>query len=521
MQSNRNRHYKFLIAGLLFLTLDAEANAAEINDLISREDTGKIEAITSTRSVGKIEMGGMTGEVEILFAAPDKIRMSSDFGFLKMSQAYDGNTAWLNDQNNQIMELTGGEKRSLVNAAYLTGMSYCLPDRMRADIEYQRDTTIGDSDYSIFTASPADGDTLLLYFSNKHHRLEIVGERLDEIMIYTYMSDFRVIDGLEMPFTYESRASAPEFNSTIRLSSIEANVPIDHSIFSMNDKLETDLYYPDEADSVVIPIYYYNDHIFIEVSVNGNKEVYFILDSGAGANVLDSSYAVRLGLERFGGVPAKGIAGYESVAFAKIDSLSIGRLKLGGGLAAIINLKSLSLRLPGELGGLIGYDLLSKLPFKIIYKTKEIMFYRPDRFSPPDSIYAVDFELMLKAPLISAVYGDFSGKFLIDLGNPFGLMLHRAFVEKHNLKETFSDIKEMGGKIGGIGGKSEAYAATGANLLIGAVDIEHPPVMVVEAGRGFSESSTVDGNIGNQLLRNFSILMDYSKKKLYILPPEK
>ncbi len=521
MQANRKRHYKFLTACLVFLMLSADVNATDINDLISKEDADKIEAITSTRAVGKIQMGGMTGEVEIQFAAPDKIRMSTDFGFLKMSQAYDGNTAWLNDQNNQIMELTGGEKRSLVNAAYLTGMSYCLPDRMKADIEYQRDTIIGDSDYSIFTASPAAGDTLLLYFSNKHRHLEIVGEKLDEIMIYTYMSDFRLIDDLEMPFTYDSRASAPEFNSTIKLSRIETNVPIDDTVFSMNDKLETDLYYPDDVDSVVVPFYYYNDHIFIEVSVNGNKKVYFILDSGAGANVLDSNYAVHLGLERLGGIPAKGIAGYESVAFAKIDSLSIGHLRLGGGLAAVVNLKSLSMRLPGELGGLIGYDLLSKLPFKIRYETHELLFYRPDRFSPPDSIYAIDFELMLKAPLISAVYGDISGKFLIDLGNPFGLMLHRAFVEKYNLKETFSDIKEMGGKVGGIGGKSEAYAATGANLLIGTAEIEHPPVMVVEAGRGFTESSTVDGNIGNQLLRNFSILMDYSKKKIYILPPEK
>ena len=100
-------------------------------------------------------------------------------------------------------------------------------------------------------------------------------------------------------------------------------------------------------------------------------------------------------------------------------------------------------------------------------------------------------------------------------------MLHRSFVEKHNLIDTFSDIKEIGGKIGGIGGKSRAYAATGANIRLGPAEIEHPPVMIVEAGRGATESSTVDGNIGNQLLQKFVILLDYERKKLYILPREK
>ena len=107
-----------------------------------------------------------------------------------------------------------------------------------------------------------------------------------------------------------------------------------------------------------------------------------------------------------GGLPAKGVAGYETVAFARVDSLLVDRLKLGGGLVAIVDLKSLSLRLPGEIGGLIGYDLLSKLPFKISYETKEIIFYHPDRFKPPDPALAVDFELMMKVPLIKAIYGD-------------------------------------------------------------------------------------------------------------------
>ena len=511
-------NYYLLFVYLSSISFCANSGAVEIGDFVSAGEIDKIRNITSIRSTGFVEMGGMTGVMEVLFAAPDKISMSSDFGFLKMSQTYDGELAWLIDQNSQKVELTGGEKQSLVNSAYLTGMSYFLLDRMPGHIEYLRDTLINNVSYSMFTAIPTGGDSLQLYFSRQKNRLEIVGEKLDELIIYTYMSDFRSVDGIEMPFLYNSRASAPEFNSTIKVDNIEFNISIDETIFSSNDSTESFLYYPDKADSVIIPFHYYNDHIFVEVSVNGSGKVYFILDSGAGANVLDSSFAERLGLTRMGGVPAKGVAGYESVALVRTDSLTVGAIKLDEGLAAVVNLRDLSLRLPGELGGLIGYDLLARLPFKIDYKAGQLVFYHPDRFSPPDSIYAADFELMMKTPLIKGVYGGFNGKFLVDLGNPFGLILHRAFVEKYNLKETFSDIKDIGGQIGGIGGKSEAYAASGVDFLIGSAEITKPPVMVVAAGRGFMESSTVDGNIGNQLLREFTILMDYEEKKIYILP---
>jgi hypothetical protein len=507
-----------LLICLTFFVFYSGVAAVEIGDFISADDLNKLRDITTIRTVGTIEMGGMIGRMEMIYEAPDKVWMLSDFGFLQISQMYDGHTAWMKDQNGQTIELTGTEKQNFINAAYLSGSSFFLPDRMSSEIEYQGDTLTGDSAYSVFVAIPANGDSLRLFFSKTTKQLEIVGEKLDEVSIYTYMSDFKMVDGVEMPYISDSKASVPQLNSIIKLDSIEVNIPVDDSIFSAVEEGESDLLFPVGVDSVVVPMFYYNDHIFIEVSVNGNKKVYFILDSGSGANLLDSSYAAQLGLEQLGGVPAKGVTGYESVAFAKIDSLSIGDIKLRGGLAAVANIGGMSLRLPGELGGLIGYDLLARLPFEINYKDSELVFYNPKKFTPPDSTYAVDFELIMKAPLVTAKYGGYEGKFLIDLGNPFGLMLHRAFVEKYNLKKTFSDIKDMAGQIGGIGGKSEAYAAVGANLQIGRAEIKSPPVVVVETGQGITESTTIDGNLGNQLLSRFTILMDYNKKKIYILP---
>jgi hypothetical protein len=511
--------YVAVLAACLSLILFYSClSAVELDALVSKQYIRRIHEIETMRCIGKIEMGGMEGTMEIRFYTPDRIYMFSDFGFMEFSQAFDGDIAWLKDQNEQVMELSGIEKRSLVNAAYLTGMSYLMNDRMTGTVEYIRDTAIDGRDYSIFSALPTNGDSLFLFFRKENQRVEISCERLDEIIIYTYMSDFRSIGGVELPFLYQSQASVPEYNSSIELTGIEINIPLETSVFSMPVVEVRDFAYPNDLDSVIIPVQYYNGHIFVNVSVNGEKDVYFILDTGAGSNILDSSYAAKLGLQWSGELPAKGIAGYEPVAFTRIDSLKIDRIKLTDNLVAIVDLRGLSLRLPGEFGGLIGYDLLSRLPFKINYMAEELTFYNPARFNPPDSEYALDFDFIMKVPLVRVEYNSYPARFLVDFGNPFGLMLHRSFVEKYNLKESFSDIKKMGSRIGGVGGKSEAYAATGTNLRIGPAEINNPPLMVIEADKGVSESSTVDGNIGNLLLQKFSILMDYGRKYIYILP---
>jgi len=173
-----------------------------------------------------------------------------------------------------------------------------------------------------------------------------------------------------------------------------------------------------------------------------------------------------------------------------------------------------------KFAGVIGYDFISNFPLKIDYSNKDLIFYNPSSFIPPDSDLSVDFEFFMKIPAIKADYAGQAGKFIVDLGNSSGLILHGPFVNKYNLKETFSDIEEMKGGITGVGGTSETYAAIGGEFLLGPVKIESTPLMVAQSETGLVESTVIDGNIGNLLLEKFTIILDYLNKKIYILPPD-
>jgi hypothetical protein len=180
----------------------------------------------------------------------------------------------------------------------------------------------------------------------------------------------------------------------------------------------------------------------------------------------------------------------------------------------------LALKLPENFAGILGHDLLSRFPMKVDYADEQIIFYHPGKFTPPVDSLSTDFEFFMKIPAININYAGYEGKFLIDLGNSIGLIFHNTFVEKHNLNETFTDVEEMKSSFGGVGGKSQTYAAVGGEFNFGPVELESTPLIVAKSETGLVESTVIDGNIGNLVLKNYSIVLDYSNKKIYILPPE-
>jgi len=509
-----------LIIAMVLLAGFGAAEESEIVFPVDRETVEGARRLQTLRGSGAIEMGGMTGTIDLTFAVPDKIHTVVDMGLLRIEQGFNGETAWILDQNGQVEELTGFERTSIVNSAYLTGMSYIVDERMPGEIISVNDTTVDSLVYKAFRVIPEGGDTLFLYINPETGRVEITREFIDEVSLTSFMSDFREIGGIEIPFLQISRASIPQFNARVEYAEIAVNIPIDYSIFNVSEEGRVDFSIPERADSVMVGFTYHNGHIYLEASVEGHAPVYFILDSGAGTNLVELAYAEKLGLEIEGELPAKGISGYDEVSLTRLDSIAVGDIRLFDQVAAVADFSGLGLKAPGELGGLIGYDLLSRLPCRIDYAAEKIVFYRSGIFTPPDSTLAIEFETFMKIPVVKAEYSGLEANLVVDFGNQVGLVFNQAFVEAHKLEGTFTDIEEMNSALGGIGGKSETYAATGGPFRVGPVEIKKTPLMVVAGGLGLSGSTEINGNIGNSFLEQFSIILDYAGRRLYILPPE-
>jgi predicted aspartyl protease len=498
----------------------SSVSAEKITDFIDTEQIGKLDKIKSIKMFCDAKISGMEGIYNQVYEAPDKFYGEMDLGLLKVRQIYDGSQAWLIDQNDQVLELTGYEKSQLISSIYLLSSSYVLKNRMAGEERYLKDSTVSGVNYAVFFIKPENGDSLHLFINRDNGRLEIFREWMDDIIMTTFASDFRMVSGVEMAYQLDTRSNLPQLNLTAVVTDIQINTDIDQGLFKLPGSELIDFSFPAEADSIIVPMKYQSGHIFVNGSVNGKKEATFILDTGAGANMIKSKYAEEIGLESSGELPSRGVAGYGRASLTNIDSLYFGGITLYDQVGAVVDLSTLKINVPGKFAGVFGFGFLSRFPFRINYTNEQLVFYHPDKFTPPDSNLAVDLEFFMKIPMITASYGDFSGKFIIDLGNPVSLILHNGFVERYNLKDGFTDIKELAYGISGIGGESKTYAVCGEEFTIGPVTITKPPMMIAESESGLIDSDIIDGNIGNLMLEKFSILLDYSGKKIYILSPE-
>jgi len=492
------------------------------NELKSRFSTGNLSAaaqLTSLSLTGNIELAGLSGTTMILFKEPGNILISMQLADFHITQAYDGKAAWLKDQNGQTMEVSGPAKKQLINAAWTIGQSYLFEDRLPGGVEFYKDSLINGDRFSIYQALPDGGDSIWLFYNSGTERIEIIKERLDEVIIFTYLSDFRTIDGFAMAFRQEAKSTLPQFNSIIEIIEMQANPPLPDSLFTFSNNLMDDYYFPSQDDSVLVNMEYQNGHIFLRASVNGHQPVFFILDSGAGINSLDEQYAESIGIESNGDFPAKGISGYESASITRIDSLLIGDIRLFQQGMAIIDLSAMNLKAPdGIFGGILGYDLISRFPLKVDYGNGNLIFYNPEKFIAPADKYKIDFEFVVKLPLIEAEINRIKGRFLIDLGNSVGLILHRPFVDVNNLFDGLDEVKKLTTKAVGVGGSSELYAAIAESFLLGPALIDKPAVLVADSDQGMTKSNDIDGNIGNMTLQDFSVLFDYANRRIYLLP---
>lgn len=477
-----------------------------------------VAQITNYRQSGRAAVYGLNGDIEILYQAPDKFLASYTLGPMKISQGFDGAVAWTLDQNQQIVILSGNERKKIINAAYLAGESYLDIGRMAGRCLHLKDTLVNCADYYLFLALPEGGDSLWIFLNQNTKRIELTAERLDEVTLVTYLSQFRVVCGAEFPFRFVTEASLPQMNSEIAITRFDCNFKLNPSIFELPKESVVDFSYPPGIDSLIMPFHYQAGNIYVKVRVNDDDEVFFVLDSGAGINIIDKEFARRKGLISEGRFPAKGIGGYDSASVAVIDSLTIGEVRLFNQIAAVVNLSELALASPGELGGLIGYDLLSRMPAKVDFGKQNLILYNPLSFVAPDSQFAVPLILTSKVPSVEITLDGCRGRFLVDLGSAFGVILHKPFVDRNNLENGFTDIKEVSGRVSGIGGYSRTKSAFGGKLKIGNLEIEKPQLLIVEGESGVLKSSELDGNLGTMMLRQYTLLFDYKNQNLYLFP---
>ncbi len=510
------------------LILHAGTSTALDLDSLLVNSIGGPEAVETLRNVrtayarGTIDYGGQPGTFETFFVAPDRYRTNIKVNQVNWARAYDGTTAWRIDLNGNISILEGRERRDVMSEVYFESYSWLFPDRCPGHVEYHGEKRVRHKTYYLVAFYPFDQDSTKRYYDKIEGLNRISYSYSDNNKVVSENSDFRKISGVMVPFKSIATSDAMPIKFEVTLDTIIFNGPIDTTMFLYPDAKKTDYRFPETADSVGVMFDYYSGHIYIPATVNGKKEAWFILDSGASGSVLDDDLADDLDLPSVGTIPTRGIGGFDEANLVRVDSFSIGSLLLQNQVCGDFDMSGVASEAPSgdTFGGVLGFDFISRFPLLVDYRDSMITVYNPDQFTPPDGGMEVPFEFESNVPRIKAELNGIPGDFIVDLGNASGLIIHSEFAKEHDLLSKLEDVRKSAVWIGGVGGNVRSTTALARDFTFGDIRIDTLRVILPESSTGLTGSSELAGNIGNLVLQRYRVLFDYEHKRLIFYPQE-
>ena len=341
--------------------------------------------------------------------------------------------------------------------------------------------------------------------------------RVDQLNAYTYIDDYRNIEGHLIPYYTRVEITEARAVSEFIMDTVILNEPVEVDLFSLPDNETADYRFPSGVEKLTLPFEYEFGHIRVPVTIGGKTKLWMILDSGASANIFHKPSVKHLNLPVVGNLPAMGAGGIEEVSLVQTDSIQIGGLTLYGQVAGTMNLGNLKRRSDEPaFGGLLGYDFLSRFPVMIDYGQSILIVYNPETYHPEPGGTEIPFQLTMQVPTIRGEINGIEGDFIVDLGNSFGLILHSAFVSGNQLEEKLDDIRDTRGAFGGIGGAVTGRSAYAATFKFGDILLQSIRVLLPDSAMGMVGSEELAGNIGNLVLENFRVVLDYKNSRLLL-----
>lgn len=273
-----------------------------------------------------------------------------------------------------------------------------------------------------------------------------------------------------------------------------------------------------------VPLKFINNLIFVEVTVNNqDKPLNFLFDTGAGITVIDTKIATEFSLKINGeakiNTSSKSLLSKESSS----NILTIGKKAILDSINLIVmDLNHLSQYLNTNVDGVIGYDLLNTYVTETNIDAKEFRIYNASNY-----IYKGNFKPLEITTLESNLFGivievtpkknqnPIKLNFQIDTGASHTLNFHNKTVRENNL------LNENKKKKFKKGFGADSTIVTNIQSKIKAISFggkswkNVPAIFEIDSIQK-RENSLADGLIGQQLLIDFNIIYDLSKRLVYL-----
>lgn len=282
----------------------------------------------------------------------------------------------------------------------------------------------------------------------------------------------------------------------------------------------------ENADKTVIKFKLINNLIFVPMTVNG-VELNFLLDSGVSETLLFSLENKEVDFKNIEKITFKGLG--ESVSIEALKSVK-NNIKIGDHFIdrshTIFLVLDEEFNISHDVGipvnGIIGYYFFKNHPIEINYSKKTITVYKDkSKFARKTSRFSefpisVEYNKPYVMANVEMKHETETSKLLIDLGNTDSAWLFPSLIKDFMYNRPNIDDFLGRGFSGDIYGKRSRINS----LSIGKYKLRKPIASMPDEYSIQHLNLVKDrkGSIGSEVLRRFTIILDYENKKLYLKP---
>jgi hypothetical protein len=245
----------------------------------------------------------------------------------------------------------------------------------------------------------------------------------------------------------------------------------------------------------------------------------FIFDTGSGGISLDSGTAARLKIPtKQSDRTIRGIAGIRKVKFAYDHTLHLPGLSVDSLNFHINDYDILSSVYGEKIDGIIGYALISRYIIKIDYDSLLLYVQTRGVIKYPRGGYLLK-PILVNIPVASAIVKDVeevNGRFYFDTGAGMCLLLSSEFVEDSVILRTKS--KWYYSQAEGLGGKTPLKQGVIKQMKLGPYKFRNIPAYIFNDEYNITSYPYLGGLIGNDLLRRFNLIINYSARDIHLIP---
>jgi predicted aspartyl protease len=280
-----------------------------------------------------------------------------------------------------------------------------------------------------------------------------------------------------------------------------------------------------DREIVEIPFEYIRRNIVMKVQINEQKDLTFLLDTGATALVLDTRLGIRgLHIEETQFREAEGITKAEAVSIENIQIASEkGTVNVHNAYALLTPLNTLSQRFGRRIDGVLGMSVLAGFVLEIDYAKKFVRFYNTRLYSiatrKPDNqktflldLKPVNPKATISCLLVSGkLHPKYDYDFLLDTGfSGYVGVAHTAAQEAGHFGENTPRIPITSY---GVNRSFQSYRLKAPFLSLGEINLTGRTIQVDVRNK---EQYGQFGLLGNRLLQNYRLTLDTQRRKMWL-----